>query len=228
MSASRVPYFERRAAAYLDDSGKGLWRLARAAEWRALRPLLSLSTGLKILDAGCGAGFYSRLMRGAADVRVRGLDSSPAMIAAYRAQGFEGEIGTIESHRTVRRYDRVLLAGVLEFVPRPEDAVRNLAALLAPGGRIVCLVPKTGLAGAGYRLVHRLWGCPAFVREPERYFQLARGHGLEPSEFASATAMSCVFVLRPTGRRRDESRRKLIPRRGLPGRAPEREARRPY
>lgn len=197
MTPSRTSYFDRRARGYLDESGKGLWKLARSAEWRAIRERLALTPGVDVLDAGCGPGYYSLRMRETEGVRIHGVDASRPMMEAYRAQGFQGDLGSIATFRTGRRYDRILIAGVLEFIEGPKEAFKNLAGLLKPRGKIVCLIPDAGAAGQAYQLIHRLRGCPTFIRKADFYFELARECGLEPLEFAEATPISSVFSLRP-------------------------------
>lgn len=200
MNAAGTSYFERRARGYLDESRKGLWNIARSAEWRTIRERLALTPGLDVLDAGCGPGYYSLRMRETEDVRVRGVDASRAMMEAYRAQGFDGELCSIEAFETDRRYDRILIAGVLEFIESPEASLKKLAGMLKRRGKIVCLIPDAGPAGRAYELIHRMRGCPTFIRKPLWYFELSRRCGLEPLEFAESTPISSVFSLRAANR----------------------------
>jgi len=188
-------YFERVAHGYLGASRTGLWGRVRAVEWRTIRALLDLEPGMDVLDAGCGAGHYSLLLRDEG-ARVDGLDASHAMMVAYRGLGFEGHLDAMETFRTGERYDRILLAGVMEFLERPDLALENLAHLLRTDGILVCLVPAAGLAGAAYEAVHRLQGCPTFIREPSWYLRLAEQGGLEVSRCERATWISTAFALR--------------------------------
>jgi SAM-dependent methyltransferase len=199
MTSAPARYFGRRARGYLEASGKGLWGRLRAAEWAAIRACLDLRAGLDVLDAGCGPGYYSLRLRDETGARVSGLDVSPAMIEAYRAQGFKGALACLETFRTAARYDRILIAGVLEFTRDPELALANMAGLLRGNGLIVCLVPAGGAAGAAYGAVHRLLGCPAFIRPPARYIALAKKAGLEPLRSSAPTPISRVFAFRRSG-----------------------------
>ncbi|HBL15198.1 MAG: hypothetical protein A2X36_07170 [Elusimicrobia bacterium GWA2_69_24] len=196
MTTAPGSYFDRAAPDYLAASGRGLWGLVREAEWRALRDRLDLAPDLAVLDAGCGAGYHTLRMRETQGVRIHGIDASPSMIEAYRTHGFAGTLSAIEEFQGERRYDRILLAGVLEFVAEPGRVLESLARGLKTAGKIVCLVPTAGLAGALYRLVHEQWGCPTFIREPDWYFQLARRHELQAGELAAVFPMSSVFSLR--------------------------------
>ncbi|MFA6434377.1 MAG: class I SAM-dependent methyltransferase [Elusimicrobiales bacterium] len=202
MLTAQTAYFERKARGYLQASGRGLWGRLRSAEWEALRACLDPAPGLSALDAGCGPGYYSLRLRGAG-MEVGGIDPSPAMLAQYRAHGFDGRLGSIETFGTGRRYDRVLIAGVLEFVERPARALANMAGLLRADGRLVCLVPATGTAGTVYKVLHRLLGCPVFIREPSAYLRMAQRCGLTPVKSAKATPISFAFALQRSGRGRN-------------------------
>jgi 2-polyprenyl-3-methyl-5-hydroxy-6-metoxy-1,4-benzoquinol methylase len=188
-------YFERKAPGYLKACGRGLWGRLKAAEWEAVRACLELSPGLTVLDAGCGPGYYSLRLR-EAGAEVRGMDLSPAMLAEYRALDFEGEEASLETFRSDARYDRILAAGVLEFVDDPATALRNLAGLLKDGGLLVCLIPAAGLPGAAYAAAHRLLGCPARVRVTGSYTALAAACGLRTAKTAKATPLSLALAFR--------------------------------
>lgn len=191
--SGRAAYFERRAGGYLDAGSRGLWGRVRAAEWAALRETLSPEPGLDVLDLGCGPGHYARLLRDEG-ARVRGVEESPSMLEAFRAQGFEGSLGALERYDDGRLYPRVLLAGVLEFCADPGAAFAAAARHLAPGGRVVCLVPAGGAAGLLYRAAHEWAGCPTYVRSPACYAALAASAGLRPRGALRATVMSRVLV----------------------------------
>lgn len=65
--------------------GRSVEGLAGAAEWPSLRALLPDLRGLRVVDLGCGYGWFCRHAReqGAAD--VLGLDVSEAMLARARS-----------------------------------------------------------------------------------------------------------------------------------------------
>ena len=187
------PYFDRAAARYLERSGRFPWRLVRSAEWRALRDALRLSPGLDVLDLGCGAGYYSLRIRATADVRIHGVDASPSMMSAYRAQGFEGTCCRAETFTGSRPFDRILAAGLFEFVDDPERTFENLARLLRGGGRLVCLIPNPGLLGELYKAFHAIRSCPTRVWDLARYSRLAERHGFALRDCARASFLGSVL-----------------------------------
>jgi ubiquinone/menaquinone biosynthesis C-methylase UbiE len=64
--------------------GRSLEGLDGAAEWPALRAMLPDLHGRKVLDVGCGFGWFCRWARGAGAVEVLGLDVSERMLDRAR------------------------------------------------------------------------------------------------------------------------------------------------
>ncbi|MGH2741317.1 MAG: methyltransferase domain-containing protein [Thermoleophilaceae bacterium] len=101
--------------------------------------------GERILDVGCGPGFYTRELLDQVDPdgAVAGVDSSPQMLAVAerRCEGREN-VTFHEGDATAlpvdsESFDRALCVQVLEYV---EDAAATLTEMhraLRPGGRVV-------------------------------------------------------------------------------------------
>ncbi|MFB4281183.1 MULTISPECIES: class I SAM-dependent methyltransferase [unclassified Nonomuraea] len=104
--------------------------------------------GDHVLDAGCGTG--ASLVPAARAVgptgRVVGLDLAPGMVAAATAEierhGLSqatvllGDAERAEELLPGERFDMVLAGMMLYFLPDPLAAVRSMAGLLRPGGRL--------------------------------------------------------------------------------------------
>ncbi|MGC5702775.1 class I SAM-dependent methyltransferase [Pseudomonas sp. NFXW11] len=65
--------------------GRSLGGLAAAPEWPALQALLPAMNGLKVVDLGCGYGWFSRWASEQGAQQVLGLDVSEKMLATARA-----------------------------------------------------------------------------------------------------------------------------------------------
>jgi ubiquinone/menaquinone biosynthesis C-methylase UbiE len=113
---------------------------------RALvREALAAQPGERILDIGCGPGFYvAELLEEVGDEgSVTGVDSSPAMlaVAARRAEGR----GNVEFHEAGATslpvedasFDRALSVQVMEYVPEIPAALAEIHRVLRPGGRVL-------------------------------------------------------------------------------------------
>ncbi len=186
-------YFNHRADNYLERSGRGLWDAFRKREQAAVIELLAPKPGQKILDAGCGAGFYSLLLKNTYGADVTGVDISERMIAKLEANGITGHLGNIVDFTTTTSFDRILAAGVLEFVDQPEDVFRACFKAVKPGGRMVALVPRAGLAGMAYSLAHQALGCPTQVLPTEEYKKLGEYAGFKFVDRISCTPISLAL-----------------------------------
>jgi SAM-dependent methyltransferase len=107
----------------------------------------AISAGERVLDVGCGHGSTTRLAAAAAGATgaVMGVDISPALIDAARAQPGEGapiEWVVADAQRAIlpSNFDVVLSRFGTLFFDDPVAAFANLAAATRPGGRIAMAV----------------------------------------------------------------------------------------
>lgn len=104
----------------------------------------------RVLDVGCGSGFYLDLAR-AGGLETCGLELNTAAAEKARARGHK--IFTRLLHeldpQEVGRFDLITLFQVLEHVPDPVSVMKQAAGFLNPGGYISIAVPS---AEGVYRL----------------------------------------------------------------------------
>jgi len=108
-----------------------------------LESLLPPLPGLRVLDAGCGAGEYVRALasRGA---DVAGIEYEAAKLRALD-DAAASRIRQGDLERTgfeAGRFDAVLLNEVLEHVPDDAAGLRELHRVLRPGGSLVVFSPN--------------------------------------------------------------------------------------
>jgi arsenite methyltransferase len=134
--------FDESIVAQLEE----LYRARDILRRRALvREALGARPGDRILDAGCGPGFYvSELLDEVGpEGSVKGVDGSPQMlaVAAKRCEGrpnvdfAEGDLTALPVEDA--SFDRALSVQVLEYVPDTRDALSELHRALRPGGRVL-------------------------------------------------------------------------------------------
>jgi SAM-dependent methyltransferase len=106
-----------------------------------------LRPGLSVLDVGCGTGTITRGIaqsQGSHVVRVVGADVNAGFIedARRRHRGVPGlafEVADVYGLPWSAEFDIVTAARVLQWLARPADALRAMAAATKPGGRVVVL-----------------------------------------------------------------------------------------
>lgn len=97
-----------------------------------------------LLDLGTGTGRMLQLLAGQA-LRAVGVDASPAMLAVARANLEKAGLARVELRQgdihalPVERnaFDLVLIHQVLHYLDDPSRALREAAAALSPGGRLL-------------------------------------------------------------------------------------------
>lgn len=106
---------------------------------------LDAQPGDRILDVGCGPGFYSRelLDQVGPDGSVTGIDQSPQMLAVARRRSEEFGNARFEQGDATALpvesggFDRALSVQVLEYVSDVGRALAEMLRALRPGGRVV-------------------------------------------------------------------------------------------
>jgi ubiquinone/menaquinone biosynthesis C-methylase UbiE len=131
-------WFDRRAGSY--ESGM-------TSRWRdpvqqASLEALELTSNDRLLDVGCGTGAASRLAAQTAAF-VTGVDLSPKMIAQANDLGGHLQNVRFEVADAERlpfgngAFTAVLCSNSFHHYPDPAGAVREMARVLSPGGRLV-------------------------------------------------------------------------------------------
>jgi SAM-dependent methyltransferase len=128
--------------------------LAGAAEWTALRSLIPNLGGLRVVDLGCGFGWFCRWAREQGAAHILGLDVSENMLAQARAATSDAGITYTRSDLEVldlpeATVDLAYSSLALHYI---ENLRRLLAAVhhaLVPAGRLV------------FSIEHRIYMAPA-------------------------------------------------------------------
>jgi SAM-dependent methyltransferase len=139
------------------DGYVGRWSRLAAQQFIAW---LRMADGAAWRDVGCGTGALSETVLTAADpAALVGVDRSPGFVAHARARLAEPRAHFVvaDARRlplVSDRFDAAVSGLVLNFVPDPARAVRELARVTRQGGRVAAYV--WDYAG-GMELMRRFW-----------------------------------------------------------------------
>jgi SAM-dependent methyltransferase len=170
-------YFSAVAGRYQQASTHALWRRVREREARAVFALLGPIAGEEVLELGCGAGYYTRLLLERGARHVVAVDLSARMLAELPTGPVTPLCGDAATLDPGRRFGVLLSAGMLEFVPDPLAVLRNAARYAAPGAALTILAPTDTLLGRGYRRFHRRHGMEITLFDGATMARLAGSSG---------------------------------------------------
>jgi ubiquinone/menaquinone biosynthesis C-methylase UbiE len=122
--------------------GRSVEGLDGAAEWPSLRALLPDLHGLRVVDLGCGFGWFCRWARQAGAAHVLGLDVSERMLARARATTPGTDITYTRAdleHLQLPEAscDLVYSSLAFHYIERLDALLAGVHRALVPGGRLV-------------------------------------------------------------------------------------------
>ena len=119
--------------------------LMKAEHWARYRLAAKLAAGKRVLDAGCGTGYGTRLLKDAGASEITGIDVSPTAVAAARERCAEATL--LEGDLTGTglapgSFDLITCFEVIEHLEAQAEVVNELHRLLAPEGVLLISSPN--------------------------------------------------------------------------------------
>jgi 2-polyprenyl-3-methyl-5-hydroxy-6-metoxy-1,4-benzoquinol methylase len=199
-SSSYEPYDPSHGATSTDD--EVVTRAQETGEFRHVK----VAPGARILDVGCGAGYFLRIANRLGAI-AEGIE--PSEVAAQRAKDvglsvFQGTLEDFADRFPDRQYDLITSNHVLEHVPEPVRTLSAMRRLLAPRGLIWIGVPNAAcsfcqtMKGNWHSAdlpYHLMQFTPQSLEHAGRLAGL-RLHFLSTFSLATATAASIRLLLR--------------------------------
>lgn len=162
-------HFDKVASKYSLNRKKWILGWIVSREKKVLLDFLNIKKGDLILDVGCGDGFYSILMK-EAGAKVYGIDISNKMVDFLKEKGINCQFGDVQNFNLNKKFDKILCAGVLEFLDSPYKAIESIKKHLKKNGFLVILYPPLNFWGLLYKMYHYFHGLNIKLFTKQKFF----------------------------------------------------------
>jgi 2-polyprenyl-6-hydroxyphenyl methylase/3-demethylubiquinone-9 3-methyltransferase len=157
--------------------------------------------GLRVLDIGCGGGLLCEPMV-RLGATVTGVDALEKNVKTAKTHAKQGGIEVDYRHGTIEQmveagetpYDVVLNMEVIEHVANPRDFIADCAAMVRPGGIMMCSTINRTLKAFAFAIVGAEYVLRWLPRGTHQYDKLVR-----PSELTAYLKLAGLNVERVTG-----------------------------
>lgn len=171
--------------------------------WKRCQPLLKQQSAGRVLDIGCGRGYFLAAMQKYGRWQTVGIDLSPEAVAfATNDLKVEAYAGRLEEMNFPdHSFDAVTLWDALEHLPHPRQTLLEVQRILKPTGRLLLRVPWLDSLDA--RLFGSYWAgldtprhLTVFSRDTLTRLLRETGFGVERLWCMSGSHASFVISLR--------------------------------
>src|SRR3989338_8996551 len=142
-------YFDSVAGEYIMNRSHGLHGYFAKKEMKLVLKMVDAKKGEKILDAGCGSGFFSLIIKKSGAIPY-GIDISEKMINNLRKNKIKGQVANLEDFNLNKKFDKILCVGAFEFLSSQKKAVDSISNHLKKNGNFILLYPRRSLFGLAY------------------------------------------------------------------------------
>lgn len=194
-----VDHFGRHAASYDARSARWPWASVRSRERSAVVAALGDVRGLRALDLGCGAGFYTRCLLALGAQHVHSVDLAAPMVRELPSVGVTATVADAASVTLSERFERIVCAGMIEFVSDPGEILRNARAHATRDARLVVLGPTPRWPGALYERYHANHAIAVNRAFSRAYRGMAADTGWRVSSVREVFPLALVVALEVAG-----------------------------
>jgi 2-polyprenyl-3-methyl-5-hydroxy-6-metoxy-1,4-benzoquinol methylase len=156
------------------ESDLWYWQEARSAMYQDFIERFLIRRSGRLLDMGCGLGFFLQAMAQYATWETYGCEISPVAVRyARETLGLTNVICSRleEADLPLRSFDLITMWDVIDHIPRPDPLLRRCHALLREGGICFMRTPNIIVQLPRARLKQLLWR-----RQPGVAYLQARDH----------------------------------------------------
>ena len=138
-------YWDDIASSFDDEPDHGLRNPVILAHWTQFLAAWLPSTGINVLDIGCGTGSLSVVLAGLGH-KVTGIDLSPKMISLARAKAtrhrYQIEFQVMDAafpQLPRNQFDAIICRHLLWALSEPEQILQRWTEFLKPKGRLLLI-----------------------------------------------------------------------------------------
>lgn len=133
-----------------------MWRKDAASHFQRYRFAGPFVSGRRVLDAGCGVGYGSKMLAEFGAIEVVAVDIAEEALSTARSSFAHPVVhfvqDDLESLATQNsRFDIIVALESFEHLQRPGDFLRRAAELLCPSGVLICSTPRGAGANSGHK-----------------------------------------------------------------------------
>ena len=146
-------YFDHKSSNYEFNSNKFPWSLIRKKENILFLKIANEVKDKIVLDLGSGSGYYTKLFYKFNEVYA--VDISSNMLNKLLSKNIKPILADASNLNLHKRFDLILIAGLLEFVDNFEKILINANKHLKKNANIIILFPRKNFFGKIYKYFHK-------------------------------------------------------------------------
>ena len=171
-----------------------LWKTIRNKEKTLFCELVKDLKKEVCLDLGAGSCEYSKILLQMGIKKSVCIDFSSSLMSEETDSRIEKVITDVETYETNEKYDLILCMGILEFLDQPENFLIRVGTFLKPEGKIILLLPLSGIWSLGYGFLYLLRGVPIHLLTLKKADHLLTQKGFQLNKTATDGLFSGLSI----------------------------------